>query len=128
MISISPNLPEGADRVGGQLRGDKECPFSGVTNSGRVWGKVPESDVQSVECPQRPSPTPSIAFRHLPPKDWRKTVVNQCMEFGVPLEEDAGKLCRPRSVDTAYTECRVLPILKDIPPLVTHPFLTIVML
>ena len=31
------NLPEGADRIGGQLRGDKECPFSGVTKSGRVW-------------------------------------------------------------------------------------------
>ena len=39
------NLPEGADRVGGQLRGDKECPFSGVTKSGRVWRKVPESGV-----------------------------------------------------------------------------------
>ena len=27
-----PNLSEeGADRVAGQLRGDKECPFSGVT-------------------------------------------------------------------------------------------------
>ena len=38
-----PNLCEGADRVGGQLRGDKECPFSGVTKSGRVWRKVPES-------------------------------------------------------------------------------------
>ena len=25
------NLLKGADRVGGQLRGDKECPFSGVT-------------------------------------------------------------------------------------------------
>ena len=24
---------EGADSVGGQLRGDKECPFSGVTSS-----------------------------------------------------------------------------------------------
>ena len=43
-----PNLSEGADRVGGQLRGDKECPFSGVTNSGRVWRKVPESDARSV--------------------------------------------------------------------------------
>ena len=31
-----PNLSEGADRVGGQLHGDKECPFSGVTKSGRV--------------------------------------------------------------------------------------------
>ena len=44
----SPNLSEGADRVGGQLHGDKECPFSGVTKSGRVWRKVPESDARSV--------------------------------------------------------------------------------
>ena len=36
------------DRVAGQLRGDKECPFSGVTKSGRVWRKVPESDARSV--------------------------------------------------------------------------------
>ena len=45
-----PHLSEGADRVGGQLRGDKdkECPFSGVTKSGRVWRKVPESDARSV--------------------------------------------------------------------------------
>ena len=42
-----PNLSEGADRVGGQLHGDKECPFSGVTKSGRVWRKVPESDARS---------------------------------------------------------------------------------
>ena len=32
----NPNLSEGADRVGGQLRGDKECPFSSETKSGRV--------------------------------------------------------------------------------------------
>ena len=43
-----PNLSEGADRVGGQLRGDKECPFSSVTKSGRVWRKVPVSDARSV--------------------------------------------------------------------------------
>ena len=43
-----PNLSEGADRVGGQLRGGKECPFSGVTKSGRVWRKVPKSGVRSV--------------------------------------------------------------------------------
>ena len=43
-----PNLSEGADHVGGQLRGNKECPFSGVTKSGRVWRKVPESDARSV--------------------------------------------------------------------------------
>ena len=42
------NLSEGASRVGGQLRGDKECPFSGVTKSGRVWRKVLESDARSV--------------------------------------------------------------------------------
>ena len=27
---------------------DKECPFSGVTKSGRVWRKVSESDARSV--------------------------------------------------------------------------------
>ena len=43
------NLLEGADRVGGQLRGDNECPFSGVTKSGRVWRKVPESDAFSAD-------------------------------------------------------------------------------
>ena len=43
-----PHLSEGADSMGGQLRGDKECPFCGVTNSGRVWGKAPESDARSV--------------------------------------------------------------------------------
>ena len=43
-----PNLSEGADRIGGQLHGDQECPFSGVTKSGRVWRKVPESDAWSV--------------------------------------------------------------------------------
>ena len=42
-----PNLSEGADRVGGQLRGDG-CPFSGVTKSGRVWRKLPESEARSV--------------------------------------------------------------------------------
>ena len=42
------NLSEGADHVGGQLRGDKECPLSGVTKSGRVWRKVLESDARSV--------------------------------------------------------------------------------
>ena len=44
------NLSEGADRVAGQLRGDKECrrPFSGVTKSGRIWRRVPESGARSV--------------------------------------------------------------------------------
>ena len=39
---------EGADRVGGQLLGDKECAFNGVTKSGRVWRKLTESDARSV--------------------------------------------------------------------------------
>ena len=34
--------------VGGQLHGDKECTFIGVTSSGRVWRKVPESEAWSV--------------------------------------------------------------------------------
>ena len=56
IISIYPNLSEGADRVGGQLRGDKECLFSGVTKSGRVWRKVPESDARRV-CAAMPAGT-----------------------------------------------------------------------
>ena len=51
-----PNLSEGADCISGQLRGDKECPFSGVTKSGRVWRKVPESDALSVRLTVAPSP------------------------------------------------------------------------
>ena len=42
------NLTEGADRVGGQIREDKECPFSGVTDSGRVLSKVPEREAWGV--------------------------------------------------------------------------------
>ena len=61
-----PNLSEGADRVGGQLCGDKECPFSGVTKSGRVWRKVPESGAQSVVW--RVAPTAAAwAHRHFAP-------------------------------------------------------------
>ena len=60
-----PNLSEGADRVGGQLRGDKECPFSGVTKSGRVWRKVPESDARSVtEDKQLVAHTAGLPSRH----------------------------------------------------------------
>ena len=33
------------DNVGGQLCGDKDCSFSGMSISGRVWRKVPESKV-----------------------------------------------------------------------------------
>ena len=62
LISQYPNLSEGADRVGGQLRGDKECPFSGVTKCGRVWRKVPGSDARSVGKIQ----TPSTGLRHPP--------------------------------------------------------------
>ena len=38
-ISTDPNPSEGADRVGGQLRGDKEWPFSGVT---KLWQSLEE--------------------------------------------------------------------------------------
>ena len=48
--TIAPKPLEGGDRAGGQLPGDKECPFSGVTKSGRVLKKVPESDAP--ECDQ----------------------------------------------------------------------------
>ena len=55
-----PNLSEGADRVGGQLRGVKECPFSGGTKSGRVWRKVPESDARSVISTHTPAEVTSV--------------------------------------------------------------------
>ena len=43
-----PNLSEGADRVGGQLRGDKKYPFSGVTNLAMlgVW-KQPSAQART---------------------------------------------------------------------------------
>ena len=41
---LYPNLSEGADNVGGRLRGDMECPFNGVTNSGRVGERVPGTE------------------------------------------------------------------------------------
>ena len=47
-VILVPETFRRADRVGGQLRGDKEYPFIGVTKSGRVWRKVPESDARSV--------------------------------------------------------------------------------
>ena len=46
-----PNFWEGADRVSGQLHRNKGCPFSGLTRSGRVWRKVPESEAWSVDQP-----------------------------------------------------------------------------
>ena len=45
------HISTGTFRRIGQLRGDKERPFSGVTKSGRVWRKVPESDARSVGWP-----------------------------------------------------------------------------
>ena len=48
LINISTQTFQSADGVGGHLREEKECLFSSVTHSGRVWRKVPESDAQSV--------------------------------------------------------------------------------
>ena len=47
-VLLVPKPSQRPDSVRGQLRGEKECPFSGVTNSGRVWRKVLESDGRSV--------------------------------------------------------------------------------
>ena len=52
------------------MLGASECPFSGVTSSGRVWRKVPESDARSVRVPLL----------------WRN-------QFWQNLEEGAGKRC-----------------------------------
>ena len=40
-----------------------ECPFSGVTNSGRVWRKVPESDARSVDWQLNAQHDSSISFK-----------------------------------------------------------------
>ena len=45
---VSPGRPRSRNRVSGQLRGDKECPISGQTNSGIAWREVPESDARDV--------------------------------------------------------------------------------
>ena len=61
MRSEKPTIiSEGVGRVGGQLRGDKECPFSGVTSSGRVWKKVPESGEREDKGMGKDAPTPSL--------------------------------------------------------------------
>ena len=59
-------LLEDAESVVGQLRGAKECPISGVTDSGRVWRKVPESDAGSVgSATQSYLVSKFISYRHL---------------------------------------------------------------
>ena len=92
LLQLYQNLSEGADRVGGQLRGDKECPFSGVTKSGRVWRKVLESDARSVGCfySHISTHTPSIAFRHPPPNSARFSYATEGVLFiSAQLSSDA---------------------------------------
>ena len=64
-----PNLSEGADRVGGQLRGDKEYPFSGVTKSSSLeegaGKRCSECDYSSV--PHSPSDTLTQSLCHICP-------------------------------------------------------------
>ena len=50
----------GGNSFGGQLLRDKEKPSSGVTNSGRIWRNVHESEAGSV----RGTETPSSGLRH----------------------------------------------------------------
>ena len=90
-----PNLSEGADRIGGQLRGDKEYPFSGVPKSGRVWRKVPESDARNVirtypqNCPTHwQSPDQQGSSR----EQWRKGAWPQ-EERGACCERHVTKEC-----------------------------------
>ena len=114
----------GADRVGGQLRGDKECPFSGVTKSGRVWRKVPKTMLGV--WPYAPGApwrhrwhTPShTAFRHLPPNSARFSYATEGALFisaqlssnAVTLPSTAGE------TETAYctSRCAVGFLLKGL--------------
>ena len=50
-----PNLSEGADRVGGQLRGDKECPS--LKWRSQIWQSLEEgAGKQCSECVRRTYP------------------------------------------------------------------------
>ena len=60
-----PNLSEGADRVRGQLRGEKECPFSGVSKSGSLEegagkrsSECEVADGEETGTPESPEPVP----------------------------------------------------------------------
>ena len=60
----------------------ESCPFNGVTNSVRVWRKVPYSDARSH--------TPSIAFRHPPPTSARFSYATKGVLFiSAQLSSDA---------------------------------------
>ena len=69
LLKQYPNLSEGVDCVGGQLCGDKECPCSNVTKSGRVWRKVP-SDAGTVWRKVPESDAGSV-WRKVPESDAR---------------------------------------------------------
>ena len=78
-----PTLSEGADRVARQLRGDKEYPFSGVTKSGRVWRRVPESDALSVS----PQLNICLAWEHVQRNDGADTLEGKAtLTSGLLLE------------------------------------------
>ena len=68
------SLSEGADNVGGQLRGDKECLFSGVTSSGRVWLKVRKSGTQCAECTFSGVTSSGRIWRKVPESDARSVM------------------------------------------------------
>ena len=46
-VLLVPTSFGGRQQLGRQLREDEECPFNGVTSSGRICRKVPESDARS---------------------------------------------------------------------------------
>ena len=64
VLLVPKDLLEGADRIGGQLHVEKECLFSGITSSGRVWWQVPESDAGSVTQPPTPSSSWCYHYRY----------------------------------------------------------------
>ena len=76
------NLSEGTDSVSGQLHGEKDCPLSDVTKSGRVWRKVPESDAWSVCIVMSWINCISIGFLHKSAK-CRKSYFRATVVFGI---------------------------------------------
>ena len=75
-----------------EIKIEYTCPFSGVTKSGRVWGKVPESDGAGKRCsecgsgippppppPASPLPGVSIWPRGSPGTVWGQPLLSKCI-------------------------------------------------
>ena len=71
----------------------KECPFSGVTKSDRIWRKVPESDARSVGT--------AMSLCSLPMK-CKKTLVHNVTDTSA---KNAGLVHHINDTDCQHSQC-----------------------